>query len=301
MVIHFVTPDHQGHAYGTKSDKYRAHILGFDGKLKKLLEALPKDTTVFVTSDHGATDGGRHGSDLPIERRCPIYAYGPGLNAPLPSTGRTLHQIDLASTFATLLGVASPAQSRGHLITSWLKMAPKEKAAAACHDLQRLARYAGAELGRTIPVNTTACDRSAPPTKSLRAALQQAGELDALIASSNTRESEYGFLAPVAAILGALLLGMLLLTGFTSNRELARLALLVTAMVVGQAFWNWQMERFSDAMHVGLYIAITAVADLALVYAFFRSRRTADWVDKHLILAALLFPGILIVSYTRTT
>ena len=36
-VFHFVTPDHQAHAYGTTSERYRAHIHAFDGLLEGLL------------------------------------------------------------------------------------------------------------------------------------------------------------------------------------------------------------------------------------------------------------------------
>jgi hypothetical protein len=145
------------------------------------------------------------------------------------------------------------------------------------------------------------CNKEDSPAKRIAAAMGHAKALDDAIAATSTRESEYGHLAPLAALLGALLLSGLLLAPHAAPKRLIWAGVLVTTMVVGQAFWNWQMERFSDAMHVGLYIAITVVLDLTLVYAILRSQKAAEWLDKNILIGALLFPGILIVSYTRTT
>jgi predicted AlkP superfamily pyrophosphatase or phosphodiesterase len=61
-IYQFVTPDHQAHACGVFSEKYRAHIRGFDKELEALLGEIPADTTVILTSDHGAAASGTHGT-----------------------------------------------------------------------------------------------------------------------------------------------------------------------------------------------------------------------------------------------
>ncbi|HZO13806.1 MAG TPA: alkaline phosphatase family protein, partial [Polyangiaceae bacterium] len=124
-VFHFVTPDHQAHVHGVFSPGYRAHIGAFDAKLFALLQAIPRDFTVFLTSDHGAADRGNHGSDAPLMRRCPLVAYGPGIvegfHPPEP-----IDQVDLAPTFAYLLAVPEPAHGEGRLMTSWLTVKAPE-------------------------------------------------------------------------------------------------------------------------------------------------------------------------------
>lgn len=112
FVLHFVTPDHQGHAYGVRSPKYRAHIAHFDGLLFELLAEVGPEWTVVVTSDHGANDAGDHGGDVLIHRRSPIFAYGPGIAPPAGPSPR-LDQVDVAGTLTALLGVPAPCHSQG--------------------------------------------------------------------------------------------------------------------------------------------------------------------------------------------
>lgn len=141
LVLHFVTPDHQGHAYGIQSARYRKHIQNFDGMLFDLLSEVGADWTVLVTSDHGANDAGDHGGDVLIHRRSPIFAYGPGIAAKA-GDGPRLDQVDMAGTLAALLGVPAPCHSQGHLLVDWLDFNDQQRAKVALNDVARSLHFA---------------------------------------------------------------------------------------------------------------------------------------------------------------
>jgi len=141
MILHFVTPDHQGHAYGVRSERYTKHIIHFDALLSDLLAEVGPEWTVIVTSDHGANDAGVHGGGVLVHRRSPIYAYGPGIAPPDGSSPR-LDQVDLAGTISALLGTPAPCHSQGHLLVNWLAVSDRERAQLANNDVERALTFA---------------------------------------------------------------------------------------------------------------------------------------------------------------
>ncbi|HVU04594.1 MAG TPA: alkaline phosphatase family protein [Polyangiaceae bacterium] len=143
LVFHFGTPDHQGHAYGIRSPRYAAHIHGFDEDLAALLREVGPDWTVVVTSDHGAADSGTHGSDTALQRRSPIYAYGPGI-VPGQKLSHPADQLDLSATLPVLLGVSPPAHGLGHVLVEWLAVPETTRAALARGNAERVLQYARA-------------------------------------------------------------------------------------------------------------------------------------------------------------
>jgi hypothetical protein len=146
LIAHFVTPDHQGHAYGIRSERYRKHIHDFDGLLFELLAGVDPSYTVIVTSDHGAADSGTHGTDAPIQRRTPMFAYGPGIRTGVHDAAR-IEQVDLSVLLPVLIGVAPPAHGVGALLTRWLDLSPTDTERMSCELAQRTLVYGDAALG----------------------------------------------------------------------------------------------------------------------------------------------------------
>lgn len=303
LVVHFVTPDHQAHAYGSLSERYRAHIRGFDAELAKLLAALPATYTVFVTSDHGATDTGTHGSDTPVQRRSPIVAWGPGLVADRHE-GRALDQIDLPSTFAALLGVAAPAHGRGHVLVDWLDAPDERRAAIACADLERLVTYGRTVLGDAVAATgaPTAC-AAATPRGRIEAAARAAAAMDRAIGGASLAGSPHGWLVPALAIGGALVLGLWALGRrvLRHGREVAVGAALTLVLIGGGVACAYGIEllpgRWPDAVRGVLF----ACANLALLVFVLRPRTAAGLLDRRIAAGAAVLPGLLAVSYTKTT
>lgn len=290
LVVHFVTPDHQAHAYGSLSERYRRHIHDFDGKLEAFLEELPADMTVVITSDHGATDTGTHGSDTPVQRRSPFIAYGPGL-VKGPLANRVLDQIDVPSTFAALLGIAAPAHGRGNVLVELLDVSEAERARIACADLTRLAAYARATVSDADAIVKGAC--AAPTVEGARTA---ARTIDAALGSAGLGGAAFAWLVPVLALFAAFILGALALRRPTPRVLALGAAMLTVAValtkVVERTSWHWP-----TVFRVLLYIAGNALVLAGLR----RLEKTAAWIDQRATFAILAIPGLLLVTPSRTT
>ena len=137
LAVHFVTPDHQGHAYGIESARYVEHMRAFDRALFEWLGTVAPDWTIVVTSDHGAARSGTHGSDTPEQRRCPLFAMGAAIRK-TAAPSRALDQVELPGLFAALLGVPNAAQSRGAAFTDWLDVSAGTRQQLACAEIERL-------------------------------------------------------------------------------------------------------------------------------------------------------------------
>ncbi|MFY0407893.1 alkaline phosphatase family protein [Solicola sp. PLA-1-18] len=61
------TLDHAGHEHGCTSEQWRERLRAIDGDLRHLRDALPDDTAMLVTADHGMVD-------LPLEGRFDVDA-----------------------------------------------------------------------------------------------------------------------------------------------------------------------------------------------------------------------------------
>lgn len=53
LLVHSKQPDESGHATGAGSTKYRSMLIANDAALARLLAALPPNTQVVITTDHG--------------------------------------------------------------------------------------------------------------------------------------------------------------------------------------------------------------------------------------------------------
>ena len=110
LVLHLVGLDHAGHRRGVKSAAYADVARRVVGHIEEVVRLLPPDTTVLLTSDHGATDSGGHGGASEVETTAPLYAFGSGIAA---GARVNIHQIDLAPTLSCLMGLPFPATSLG--------------------------------------------------------------------------------------------------------------------------------------------------------------------------------------------
>jgi hypothetical protein len=110
LVLHLVGLDHAGHRRGVKSAAYADIARRTVAHIENIVGLLPADTTVVLTSDHGATDSGGHGGASEVETTAPLFAFGPGI---APGARVNINQIDLAPTLSCLLGLPFPATSLG--------------------------------------------------------------------------------------------------------------------------------------------------------------------------------------------
>ncbi|MGE0323862.1 MAG: alkaline phosphatase family protein [Polyangiaceae bacterium] len=299
LVAHFVTPDHQGHAYGIHSARYQKHIHQFDRQLSDLLGELATEWTVVVTSDHGAADSGTHGADVPVQRRSPLYAYGPGVaknvHPKLP-----LDQVDLSNTLAALLGTTPPKQSRGQVLAEWLDIPEAKRASLLCEDAQRIFTYGQAKLGDS-------------------AMAEARQSLDRCAAKTSYREREIAARKVTAVVdtqIG-------LRTGLTSQNALVLVLLSIVASAVVAWFavgkkllWSlppalflatvatwlvFSVERlpghWPNISRVVLFVACNSIA----LFALLKPLRTARRFESMRWLAPSLLPGLLVASYPANT
>jgi hypothetical protein len=110
LVLHLVGLDHAGHRHGVRSAAYADVARLTVEHIDDVLRLLPADTTVLVTSDHGATLSGGHGGGSEAETTAPLFAFGGGIAA---GARANINQVDLAPTLSCLLGLPFPATSLG--------------------------------------------------------------------------------------------------------------------------------------------------------------------------------------------
>ncbi len=80
IIAHLSGLDSVGHRYGVKnSADYEEKLTWLDNNFATIFAKVPKSWTVIVTSDHGLTDSGQHGSpDLEI-RQVGAWMWGPNI------------------------------------------------------------------------------------------------------------------------------------------------------------------------------------------------------------------------------
>jgi hypothetical protein len=293
VIAHFVTTDNLGHVHGIQSPRYREFIHGFDRKLFELLADVPEDWTVIVTSDHGATDSGMHGADAKIQRRSPIFAYGPGI-APKQAP-ETLGQQDVAGTLAALLGVPAAVHSTGHLLTDWLDVPPETRARYACSDAERALRLSRAEaLTRTSQLEarlTAACAATRPLELQKSESRAVVAEVDRELASVQDISSRSAWVFMVVTLLGAALVGWLLvghslaLAGVCGAMGLVAIAMVAT------------IDRLPGAWPKGVDAALFTVLNVPSLLFWFAPERFFSLLSARPRLAAAVVPGAFAVTY----
>ena len=103
--------DEVGHLHGWMSPAYLEAVKAADAAIGQVLKALPDDTHVIVTADHGGHDRA-HGYDMPEDMTIPLILHGPAFasGGNLDGSARIL---DIAPTVAHLLDIPHQAHWQG--------------------------------------------------------------------------------------------------------------------------------------------------------------------------------------------
>jgi predicted AlkP superfamily pyrophosphatase or phosphodiesterase len=110
--------DSAGHAEGWMSPAYLGTIANADRCIAEVLDVLPPDTTVIVTSDHGGHDQS-HGTELEEDMIIPLILHGPGLNGGREIEGE-VQITDIAPTVLEVLSLERPREWIGRPLQSIL-------------------------------------------------------------------------------------------------------------------------------------------------------------------------------------
>ena len=113
IIAHLSGLDSVGHRYGVEtSDDYREKLTWLDNNFNTIFDKVPDDWTVVVTSDHGLTASGQHGSpDMEI-REVGAWMWGPNIKQNYISPNQ-IDQRDLATLPSLLLSLPLPHAVHG--------------------------------------------------------------------------------------------------------------------------------------------------------------------------------------------
>lgn len=107
--------DEVAHRYGWMSEEYLRAVDLAGENVKKIMEVLPENYTVFITADHGGHDR-THGTEMPEDMTIPMFFYGKEWKAGFDIGEAGL--LDLAPTIAHTLGCAVPEEWEGRILSS---------------------------------------------------------------------------------------------------------------------------------------------------------------------------------------
>jgi arylsulfatase A-like enzyme len=114
LFVHVPDVDYAGHAEGWMSAGYMAKVQAVDEAIGRLLAALPPQTTVILTADHGGK-GKSHGQDVAENMTVPWIVAGPKVLRRGPIATR-VKQTDTAATALWVLGLSLPGACPGEVI-----------------------------------------------------------------------------------------------------------------------------------------------------------------------------------------
>ena len=112
--VYFGSVDGWGHKYGYMSDAYLAQLERVDGAVGTVLDALPADATVLLTSDHGGHDR-MHGTDEPEDMTVPWMIAGPGIRQRY-KIKTAVSLLDTAPTLARVLDITPHSHWEGQCV-----------------------------------------------------------------------------------------------------------------------------------------------------------------------------------------
>jgi predicted AlkP superfamily pyrophosphatase or phosphodiesterase len=114
LFVHFPDVDITGHSQSWMSPAYMAAIEAVDTAIGRIVAALPPQTTIIVTADHGGKDK-THGVDIPEDITIPWVIAGPRVPARGEMAGK-VNQIDTAATALWVLGLKLPDGCAAHVV-----------------------------------------------------------------------------------------------------------------------------------------------------------------------------------------
>lgn len=298
-VLHVNTPDHKGHGHGITSPAYTSYITSFDVKLDAFLAALPSGLSVIVTSDHGATDSGSHGSDTEVQRRSPFLAFGPGLAA--HPKAPVLDQADMPATLAALVGVRAPTHDRGHIAPEILDTNDEEAARLGCVQLANVQRFARAIVGAEADVHEPAIARcfEAPLPVRFSQARALARTIDEQIGNRRA-DSPRGFLPGLLALAATLLAMAAVAARGQARAVVATVSVAVPAVCMALAV-TWGLELLPGLWPDRVRIVGYVLGNLPLVALLVRPRAILRVIDRNEVWGPLVLPGALLLTEPKTT
>lgn len=149
LIAHFLGVDHAGHRYGPGHVAMGDKLLQMNRVLEEIFEKCHDDTLVIVMGDHGMDNKGDHGGDSAQEMDAGLFFYSktpflfPGHEKQLDTLldtilslnkdytvftvmdgDRTVQQIDLVPTLASLMGLGIPFGNLGSIIPEFFLSGP---------------------------------------------------------------------------------------------------------------------------------------------------------------------------------
>ncbi len=122
LFVHFPNTDFFGHSTGWMSETYLFQLGRTDEALGRLFAALPPDTVIIVTADHGGHGLG-HGANIPVDMTIPWIIAGPGVRENYLLT-QPVTVTDTAVTAAYVLGLTFPNAVSGRPVLEAFSAAP---------------------------------------------------------------------------------------------------------------------------------------------------------------------------------
>lgn len=130
IVAHLSGLDSTGHRYGSKdSTEYMDKLKWLDDNFAIIFEKVRlnySNWTVVVTSDHGLTDTGQHGSPDEIIREVGAWVWGPNIKKG-HTVEKQIDQRDLATLPSLLLSLPLPHANHGKFPLDMLDITPENK------------------------------------------------------------------------------------------------------------------------------------------------------------------------------
>ena len=111
MFVHFPNNDYFGHLAGWMSETQIAQLARTDEAVGRLFAALPENTTVILSADHGG-HGLVHGANIPEDMTIPWIIAGPNVLSDHELTA-PVSVMDTAATAAYVLGLTLPPDAFG--------------------------------------------------------------------------------------------------------------------------------------------------------------------------------------------
>jgi phosphopentomutase len=116
LFVHFPDTDLSGHTSGWLSSTYLARVGEADRAIGRLLGALPAETTVILTADHGG-HGSNHGTGMTEDMAIPWIIAGPRIGGRGREILSTVRTVDTAATALFVLGIAGPVGMTGQVVS----------------------------------------------------------------------------------------------------------------------------------------------------------------------------------------
>jgi uncharacterized membrane protein YhdT len=126
IIAHLAGLDSIGHRYGTKdSPEYEEKLQWLDDEMAEVFAKVPENWTVVITTDHGLTDSGQHGSPADEIRNVGAFVWGPHIAKGV--TVAEIDQRDLATLPSLLLSLPLPHAIHGEFPLDALDVTEEKK------------------------------------------------------------------------------------------------------------------------------------------------------------------------------